>query len=726
MKNFLTILFALGISIASAQKVYEYATPLQTDANTSVITFYEKQFVTPKINNPKGELGPYIAAKTMVSSLSEKDLEWASQDNILIANLSFTVANSTSLNVLLTDMQLSQKAKFYIISSSGYFGPYTSQNIIDNSFSHFPVQTNQIKLQFEIEPEFKSKLKFKIAEINAGFDTSFKDGTCNIASICPEADNYRKAQKSTVIISVNGSGFCTGTLINNTSRDFTPYIITAQHCLGGATNLSNWTFAFNYEAKSCDSKNLNNNQSISFRGADIVAQNSKSDFALLLLREEFGPNDSVHFAGWDKSTVSPEKQFVFHHPNGALKRFSLNDNPVTATTYLESGTPPLVWKVDKWEEGTTEGGSSGSSLMNENGNIIGTLVGGEASCNNINAPDYFGRMDVGFALNDDWTATLSPWLDPNQGNYDSIDGRDYPYSTLPETDLAIRQIYGVSSTSCDGIFNPRIVVKNVGKNPVDAYSLSINVNGSPVWIPQETIVALQPGDSKEYTFEERTFPGGETNFVIQLNTDGDAYLKNNTGYVRSNILDNAQSVTMNVITDDFGSENTWEIIDANNQIVASGGPYANDQDGILFPTDFCLELGCYTLKFYDSYGDGMCCEYGRGSFELLDANGSVLVEGYNGPTNSGGNPEVQESNFCLSTDGITNSRENLFQLIPNPSSSENWITVVGAKDIGSIRVFSLEGKLISTSKTNQFKAPKQKGIYVISINGYSAQRLVVE
>jgi hypothetical protein len=726
MKNVFTILIALISMQSFAQRVYEQGRPLVSDANSSTILLDESVFVTPRIENPKNHLGPYIAAKTMLSNLSEKDLEWSVVNSMALGTVQLTIAKATSVNVILNGVVLPEGSRYYLITENGNNGPFSTKNIQDGSFSHFPIESNTLKIQFELPLEDKENLKFKISEINASFGNALKDGTCNIASVCDDANNYRKAQKSTVIISVNGSGFCTGTLVNNTSRDFTPYIITAQHCLGGSSDLSNWTFAFNYEAKACESKNLNNNKSISLRGADIVAQNAKSDFALLLLREDLGPNDSVHFAGWNKEQTSPNEQHVYHHPNGALKRFSLNENQVTATTYLESNAPPFVWKVDKWEKGTTEGGSSGSSLMNEQGHIIGTLVGGEASCNNINAADYFGRMDVGFGLNDDWALTLSPWLDPNQGNYDSIDGRDYPYSTLPNTDLAIRHIYDIPSTSCDGLFKPRILVKNVGKNAVGGYSLNIDVPGQDSWTPVESIKTLQPGETMEYSFEERLFEAGATNFTVQLNTANDSYTKNNVGYAKSNVLEDAQTVIMSVTVDAYGSENSWEIYNNTGELVISGGPYPNDKDGTTYDSEFCLEKGCYVLKFKDSYGDGMCCDYGDGSFELKYANGNTIAQGYDGPTNASGVPEEQSESICIMADNVEQNVLKNLVVAPNPVLPGESIVISNLSEIQKIDLFSLDGKRLLSSNGSEFNAPNTKGVYLIKVDGYKAKRLIVQ
>lgn len=716
----------LGIGL-HAQKIYQPASPSIAAVVDDVVSFSENQFVQPQIQREKDVLGPYIAAQTALTNLNESNLVWQmNSEGIWIGTMSIDIKNAQSINVLFTDVVWPSDAKLFFIGENTINGPFTTDNFTSSTFSHFPIEGSHLQLHIELSAVSKDNLHFKISEVNAAFNESMRDGGCNIASICPTVDAYRKAQKSTVIISVNGSGFCTGTLINNSSRDDTPLVITAQHCLTPSRNLSNWVFAFNYEATACNTPNVNNGKSFSLRGADVVAENSNSDFALLLLRENLGPNDSTHFAGWDKSDISPTSQYVFHHPNGALKRFSFNANTSEKTTYLESNNPPFVWKIDKWESGTTEGGSSGSSLMNLNGQVMGTLVGGAASCTNVNGSDYFGRLAIGFEDNVDESKSLDPWLDPNSGNYDTLAGYDYPRSNVPNIDLSIRKISGLSSSSCDGKFAPKIVVKNVGKQSVSNYTLNIQSAGMPTWIPNETIQAIAPGQSISYTFTERTYPAGIANFVLNLNTENDAYTKNNQGYKQSTVLQDAIGIQMSVTLDDYGNENYWELYNIANERIVFDGPFKSGFGGTTIDKYFCLEEGCYRLEFTDSYGDGMCCDFGNGSFILTSSTQDTLAFGYNGPTNLAGDSETQTVNFCITANGIEDNRnlKNL-SIAPNPTSIGQRVKFQNIEAPIQFQVLGLDGKVILSDFSDSFLAPNMPGVYLIQTEGFVIQKLLV-
>jgi hypothetical protein len=92
-----------------------------------------------------------------------------------------------------------------------------------------------------------------------------------------------------------------------------------------------------------------------------------------------------------------------------------------------------------------------------------------------------------------------------------------------------------------------------------------------------------------------------------------------------------QYVTVKITTDAYGSETTWKLKKGNGQVVAQGGPY-NDlqQAGSTVQTPVTVTLpavDCYSFEITDSYGDGMCCNYGDGSYSVTDGAGTVLASG---------------------------------------------------------------------------------------------------
>ncbi|MEM9835297.1 MAG: M12 family metallo-peptidase [Bacteroidota bacterium] len=103
-------------------------------------------------------------------------------------------------------------------------------------------------------------------------------------------------------------------------------------------------------------------------------------------------------------------------------------------------------------------------------------------------------------------------------------------------------------------------------------------------------------------------PGGGNNDSTQINCEAhQAYLR--------------------ITLDLFGMETTWTVESEDQEVIASGGPYEKKQLGRTITDTICLEDGCYNLRIYDADGDGLCCAYGTGSYQLVDTENNVLALG---------------------------------------------------------------------------------------------------
>lgn len=89
---------------------------------------------------------------------------------------------------------------------------------------------------------------------------------------------------------------------------------------------------------------------------------------------------------------------------------------------------------------------------------------------------------------------------------------------------------------------------------------------------------------------------------------------------------NGTEVTLSIVLDNYPEETSWTITADGGGVVASGGTYGFLADGSTYTEDICLAEGCYTFTINDSYGDGICCAYGSGSYSLTDG-GTVLASG---------------------------------------------------------------------------------------------------
>lgn len=245
-----------------------------------------------------------------------------------------------------------------------------------------------------------------------------ESGACNNNVICPEGDPWRAQIRSVAMIVVQGDGICTGQLINNCSNDGTPYFLTANHCLGG----TNWVFRFNWNSPTCTpTANASASQSIS--GFTLLESSAGSDVALLRLNSTPPAAYNVFYTGWDRGASAATGGVTgIHHPSGDIKKISFETQAVVTASYAGA----QCWRVPSWNDGTTEGGSSGSGLWsNTSGLLVGQLYGGEASCQN-NVNDYYGKFSVSYPLLEEWLGDCGPTLqgypDPLSSVQESADG----------------------------------------------------------------------------------------------------------------------------------------------------------------------------------------------------------------------------------------------------------------------------------------------------------------
>jgi len=209
-------------------------------------------------------------------------------------------------------------------------------------------------------------------------------------------------------------------LINSTAQDGAPYFLSAFHCGFSPQNDDTVVVYWKYEAPVCGQQtggSLGFNQT----GSTFRASEESSDFALVELSQDPDPEFDVYFTGWDVSGVPPLGSVGIHHPSGDVKSISFNDDVLTTTEWIE---PDTHWMVDDWEDGTTEGGSSGSCLWDPASKLcVGILTAGLASCTVIDF-DLYGKLAVAWEGGGTPETRLRDWLDPLASGAQALAGRD--------------------------------------------------------------------------------------------------------------------------------------------------------------------------------------------------------------------------------------------------------------------------------------------------------------
>ena len=85
------------------------------------------------------------------------------------------------------------------------------------------------------------------------------------------------------------------------------------------------------------------------------------------------------------------------------------------------------------------------------------------------------------------------------------------------------------------------------------------------------------------------------------------------------------NVTFTLVTDNYPSETAWTLKNSSGTTVASGSGYSSANS--TYTQSYSLSDGTYTFTITDSYGDGICCTQGNGSFTWKEGSTTLTSGG---------------------------------------------------------------------------------------------------
>jgi hypothetical protein len=217
--------------------------------------------------------------------------------------------------------------------------------------------------------------------------------SCEVDVVCitpPTAalTNAAKSVAKIVFTQEDGISYaCTGTLLNDSQASFTPYFLTANHCINSQSTATTMNSYWFFDAGTCGS--LDNPPYVLLTdGAMLLGRSDDWDWALVRLKSP--PPAGSMFAAWRAEALSQTvASSTLHHPQGDLKKWSQG-----GTSGFREFNDGSSFIQMRYTRGSTEPGSSGSGLLTyfDPGGyyeVRGGLFGGDASCSNVSGSTTF-------------------------------------------------------------------------------------------------------------------------------------------------------------------------------------------------------------------------------------------------------------------------------------------------------------------------------------------------
>jgi hypothetical protein len=390
-------------------------------------------------------------------------------------------------------------------------------------------------------------------------------------------------------------------------------------------------------------------------------------------------------------------------------------------------------------------------LTGQWGEIISTLTPGTLYSNQFT---WVMPADIAGVTLDPTNIAVVAFV--SEGNQEIISGTEvYPNLVFANAYDAYLASAAASNNICSDIAKGiEVVIKNYGNLPLTTLDIIYDINGgTPITFPW--VGNLAPGQAATVTLSNISYIASASNTVnisvanpngnTDQNTTNDnvstSFINQSMqGQVTTGITDGL--ATIDITTDGYPTESTWEIIDDNGTVIASGSATtANAPQAQATAT--LIAGACYAFNMYDSYGDGLS-DPANGSYEVKDAAGISIASGggnfgflaehffetsggaaaswdcdiVNGCIDPGtGTGQYTSLGACTSVCNITSIQDNNtseFNIYPNPAKDVLIIDGI----YNSVNIYDVFGKLVLTTKSQKSIdiTKLSNGVYMLEIN----------
>jgi len=293
--------------------------------------------------------------------------------------------------------------------------------------------------------------------------------------------------------------------------------------------------------------------------------------------------------------------------------------------------------------------------------------------------------------------------------------------------LQIRSEEGFGS--CNPVYTPQIYLTNKGNIALTTATISYQIdNEAPAIYSWEGDLAY--GEETDITLPEINLNTGDHTFNVHMvlaNGVTDQAASNDVKQIQFSTVSTftTTQITINIMTDDYGNETLWALVDADENPIATNlnvtNIFASDfiESNTLFTTTVDIPAsGCYTFGIYDLEGDGICCEYGMGYYTITTGDGTEIARG-----GEFFDTDIKTFSVQIPVTATTSFNKEAITLYPNPSHSVLNIAVPQATTLpDTYTVYNNLGQMVNTGKINSNNQELNisgyaNGVYFIKLNG---------
>ena len=226
-----------------------------------------------------------------------------------------------------------------------------------------------------------------------GGDPGGREGWCHNDVMCYSA--WNPLRNATARIDMLGSS-CSATLLDTVIHDETPYLLTAEHCIGNASEANAVVVTWFWQNNYCNGTTPNFYALPKSNGSELLYANpgeGGNDVSLVLIRGVLP--GGLTWAEWTTEYVPFYSDVAcIHHPQGSHKRISWGE-----TMMHPFGDPARYYGVE-WYSGTIEPGTSGSGMyLTSNQKLIGVAshTADPTNCTYPEGPSGSGKFVVSYS-----------------------------------------------------------------------------------------------------------------------------------------------------------------------------------------------------------------------------------------------------------------------------------------------------------------------------------------